>query len=78
MRQELTVRHCRLTCAAVGVLSSYGFQDRVVPQALWLLFCFAIMILSAVFPFMDWFNREQYRVSHTIQDACQFPADSPY
>lgn len=52
-----------LIAASVGTVVHYGFYCHETPRALFLLLCVVLAVLGTIFPFMDWFNKYEYRVS---------------
>lgn len=49
--------------ASVGTVVYYGFQCYPHIGQMYLLCCLLTGIAGNVFPFMDWFNQYEYRVS---------------
>ena len=52
-----------LISASVGTVVHYGFYCHETPRILFLALCVASAVLGTVFPFMEWFNKFEYRVS---------------
>ena len=52
-----------LISASVGTVVHYGLYCHETPRAFFLSLCVASAVLGTVFPFMDWFNKFEYRVS---------------
>jgi len=52
-----------LISASVGTVVHYGLYCHETPRVLFLSLCVASALLGTVFPFMDWFNKFEYRVS---------------
>jgi len=55
-----------LIAASVGIVVHYGFYCHETPRMLFLLLSVAVALLGTVFPFMDWFDRYEYRVSMKV------------
>lgn len=53
---------CRLISASVGTVVYYGFQCYPHVGQTFLICCLLTGIAGNVFPFMDWFNRREYKV----------------
>lgn len=51
-----------LIAASVGIVVHYGFYCHETPRMLFLLLSVAVALLGTVFPFMDWFDRHEYRL----------------
>ena len=51
-----------LISASVGTVAHYGLYCHEASRALFLSLCVASAVLGTVFPFMEWFNRFEYRV----------------
>jgi len=52
-----------LISASVGTVVHYGLYCHETPRALFLSLCLASAVLGTAFPFMEWFNKFEYRVS---------------
>jgi adiponectin receptor len=52
-----------LISASVGTVAHYGLYCHETPRASFLALCFASAVLGTIFPFMEWFNKFEYRVS---------------
>ena len=64
-----------LISASVGTVVHYGFYCHETPRVIFLSLCVASAVLGTVFPFMDWFNKYEYRVSVSGPHATPGPAD---
>ena len=54
-----------LISASVGTFVHYGLYCHEALRVSFLLLCIASAVLGTVFPFMDWFDKYEYRVSVT-------------
>lgn len=52
-----------LISASVGTVVHYGLYCHEIPRLFFLSLCVASAVLGTAFPFMDWFNKFEYRVS---------------
>lgn len=52
-----------LISASVGTVVHYGLYCHGTQRVFFLSLCVASAVLGTVFPFMDWFNKFEYRVS---------------
>lgn len=52
-----------LIAASMGTVVHYGFYCHETPRILFLSLCAVTGLLGTVFPFMDWFDMYEYRVS---------------
>ena len=52
-----------LISSSVGTVVHYGLYCHEAPRALFLSLCLASAVLGTLFPFMEWFNKFEYRVS---------------
>ena len=60
-----------LISASVGTVVHYGLYCHETQRALFLSLCVVLAVLGTLFPFMEWFDKFEYRVS--VSD----PRDTP-
>jgi len=51
-----------LISASVGTVVHYGLYCHEIPRVLFLSLCVASAVLGTIFPFMNWFNKFEYRL----------------
>ena len=59
-----------LISASVGTVAHYGLYCHETQRVLFLSLCAASAVLGSVFPFMDWFNKFEFRVSVSVLVRC--------
>ena len=55
-----------LISASVGTVVHYGFYCHETPRIVFLSLCVVSALLGTVFPFMEWFNKFEYRVTAIV------------
>lgn len=59
----------RLIAASVGTVAHYGFRCHSHIGQMYLLLCLLSGIAGTVFPFMEWFDQHEYKVSFSCSSV---------